>query len=167
MPVEIERKFLVANDAWRRQADAGILIRQGYLTNAQQLSLRVRISGDGKAKLTIKFPRTEVSRLEYEYDIPMNEAEELMELGQGAIVAKRRHHIAMGDVVWQVDVFEAENCGLVMAEIELNSEDQEFDRPGWVGDEVTQHRRYQNSQLAHRPYRSWEPQPAEASHAAG
>lgn len=159
MPVEIERKFLVSGDAWRNEADAGVEIRQGYLTDDQHPSIRVRISGTAKSMLTLKHPRSGYTRLEYEYAIPRAEAEELLELSHGAIVVKRRHHVKMGDLLWQVDVFEGENHGLVMAEIELSSEEQEFDRPAWVGQEVTQDPRYQNSQLARRPYRLWAAEP--------
>lgn len=155
MPVEIERKFLVLGDAWRREADAGVFIRQGYLTKDQQPSVRVRISGTDKGKLTLKHPRSGITRLEYEYPIPVDEAEEMLDLCHGAIVIKQRYNMSMGDLVWQIDVFEGENLGLVMAEIELSSEGQEFHRPDWVGEEVTQDRRYQNSQLARSPYGVW------------
>ena len=155
MPLEIERKFLVVSDTWRQEADAGIPIRQGYLTNAQHMSVRVRICDAARATLTLKLPRNNVSRLEYEYDIPLDEAEELMQFSQDDIVAKRRYHVQMGGLVWQIDVFEAENDGLVVAEIELDSEDQDFDRPGWLGSEVTSNKRYQNSQLARQPFCTW------------
>ena len=155
MPVEIERKFLVCSDTWRNEADSGVFIRQGYLTKDQQPSVRVRISGADKCTLTLKHPRSGFSRLEYEYAIPVDEAEEMLDLCHGAIVSKHRHNLGMGDLVWQIDVFEGENQGLVMAEIELISEDQEFDRPDWIGEEVTQDKQYQNSQLARCPYGEW------------
>ncbi len=160
MPVEIERKFLILGDTWRQEADAGVSIRQGYLTQDQQPSIRVRVSDTAKSTLTLKHPRSGLSRLEYEYEIPKSEAEELLELSHGAIVVKRRHNVKMGDLVWQVDVFEGSNHGLVMAEIELTSEEQEFHRPAWIGEEVTQDKRYQNSQLAWRPYCAWAAEPS-------
>ena len=161
MPVEIERKFLILDDAWQREADEGVEIRQGYLTGDQQLSIRVRISGAAKSTLTLKHPSSGFSRLEYEYTIPRTEAEELLELSHGAIVVKRRHNVKVGDLVWQVDVFEGENKGLLMAEIELTSEEQEFPRPDWIGEEVTQDERYQNSRLAQHPFREWSKSPSE------
>lgn len=155
MPLEIERKFLVAGDAWRRDGGAGVWIRQGYLTNARPLSVRVRIEDPGKATLTLKLPRNNVSRLEYEYEIPRDEAEELLELCQDAMVTKRRYDIRYDGDLWQVDVFEGDNQGLIVAEIELAREDQEFARPGWLGREVTDEQRFQNSLLAQTPYSTW------------
>lgn len=155
MPLEIERKFLVAGDAWRRDAGPGVRIRQGYLTNAQPLSVRVRIKDPGKATLTLKMPRNSLSRLEYEYEIPRDEAEELLELCQDSMVTKRRYDIRQDGDLWQVDVFEGDNQGLIVAEIELVREDQDFARPSWLGREVTDEKRFQNSLLAQRPYSTW------------
>lgn len=155
MPVEIERKFLVPSPAWREAARESVRIRQAYLATTDRASVRVRIKGDTKATLTIKLPDTGVSRLEFEYEIPLDDAEVLMRVRQGAMIEKVRHHVPFADNLWEVDVFQGENEGLVMAEIELERENQPFERPVWLGEEVTADHRYHNSTLAERPYRSW------------
>ncbi len=159
MALEIERKFLVKDGTWRREADLGVRIRQGYLVNANHISLRVRIKDGGACTLTIKFPRTGLSRLEYEYEIPLDEAESLMELAQDTVIEKRRYHVLDDDLVWEIDVFEGANDGLVIAEVELACEDQAVRIPQWIREEVTQDKRYQNSRLAERPFSQWEHEP--------
>ena len=155
MPVEIERKFTVTDHAWREDADKGIQIRQGYIINENNCSVRVRIYGDGRANLTTKLPRAGISRYEFEQPISLREAESLMELCGEAVVEKTRYEIEFGGLVWEVDAYERTNLGLVIAEIELDRENQSFQRPAWIGHEVTGIPRYQNSRLAARPFRTW------------
>ena len=159
MPVEIERKFFVADPSWREHADEGVLIRQSYLATNGRASVRVRIRGDGKATLTVKLPGSGLSRLEFEYDIPADEAEVLMRVRQGGLVEKTRYRVTVAGMVWEIDVFSGENDGLVIAEIELEQEDQPFARPAWLGPEVTGDERYHNSRLAQRPFASWSSAP--------
>ena len=162
VPVEIERKFLVADDAWRRSAGAGKTIRQGYIITEDHCSVRVRIRGDGKCALTTKLPRSGVSRYEFEHDIELRDAENLMELCSGHVIEKTRYNVEFAGHTWEVDVYDGANAGLVVAEIELDREDRDFELPSWIGEEVTGMERYQNSALAKRPCSTWEPESAEA-----
>jgi CYTH domain-containing protein len=153
--IEIERKFRVSGDflgevAYSRR------ITQGYICAEQGRSVRVRISGD-EAFLTIKGPSDEKfrSRYEFEQKIPVADAVELMKLCATGIIDKVRHYIPKGEHIWEVDVFHGDNEGLVMAEIELQSEDETFDKPSWIGEEVTADRRYYNSMLSQIPYNQW------------
>ncbi|MFZ1894475.1 MAG: CYTH domain-containing protein [Rhodoplanes sp.] len=155
MAVEIERKFRVIDSAWMSSVTRKRGIRQAYLTKNGRVSVRIRIDGENKATLTIKTAQPGVSRQEYEYDIPVADAEELLELRDGAVIEKTRHDVPIGDVVWEIDVFAGENSGLVIAEVELVNDDQEFRRPSWVGEEITHDRRFYNADLAKRPFGSW------------
>lgn len=155
MPVEIERKFLVRDRSWAVAAGEGKWIRQGYLNDGDRHSLRVRVRDGKKATLTLKFPRSGMSRLEFEYDIPLDEANELLDLCGTAVVEKRRYDIAADGHIWQVDVYEGANAGLMTAEVELRTEDEAVAVPAWVGDEVTGNPQYQNSRLALFPFESW------------
>ena len=155
MGFEIERKFLVRGNDWQRLATRKVSLRQGYLAANGKSSIRIRIKGDGSATLTVKSRPVDLRRLELEYDIPVLEAEALMQLRQGSIVEKVRHVIPCGDLVWEVDVFSGDNYGLVLAEIELQHERQPVDLPPWVGAEVTGQQQYYNSSLVQRPYSSW------------
>ena len=150
--LEIERKFLVT-DAWRPEG-TGIRVRQGYIANGETLLVRVRRQ-DERAFLTLKGRTTGVSRAEYEYPIPAEDAEELLSLAEAPPIEKTRYRIPFGAHVWEVDVFSGENEGLVLAEIELKREDEPFERPPWLGAEVSGDPRYYNSNLALRPFRSW------------
>ena len=152
MPLEIERKFLVSGHAWR-SADA-VLYRQGYLNRDKQRTVRVRIAGD-RAFLTIKGVSSGATRVEFEYEIPVSEAAQLLTLCDGPLIEKTRHRVTVGGHVWEVDEFHGDNDGLVVAEIELGSEDEAFARPEWVSVEVTEDARYYNSNLAVRPFRTW------------
>ena len=152
MPLEIERKFLVSGHAWR-SADA-VLYRQGYLNRDKQRTVRVRIAGD-RAFLTIKGVSSGATRVEFEYEIPVSEAAQLLTLCDGPLIEKTRHRVTVGPHVWEVDEFHGDNDGLVVAEIELGSEDEAFARPEWVTVEVTEDARYYNSNLAVRPFRTW------------
>ena len=154
MGIEIERKFLVTTDAWMRQGEP-VLLRQGYLSSHPSRVVRVRIEGDG-AVMTIKGKNVGASRGEWEYPIPMADAQEFLDkLCEQPIIEKYRRRIPHAGFVWEVDEFLGANAGLVVAEIELPSEDQAFDKPDWIGDEVTADRRYLNSNLIANPYSSW------------
>lgn len=161
MAQEIERKFLVTDLSWRQSAE-GKLYRQGYLPTRNLTTVRVRVAGD-RGYLTIKGPTNGVSRLEFEYDIPLADAEDMLDnLCEPPLVEKRRYRIDVGDHLWEVDEFLGENAGLVLAEVELTSEDESFDLPAWAGEEVSHDARYYNANLAKNPYRTWEsrsPQP--------
>jgi adenylate cyclase len=148
MAKEIERKFLVSGGGWRKHADRGKQIRQAYLASTDKLSIRVRIIGKTKAFLTIKTARPGLSRDEYEYAIPVKDAQNLMKLRIGRLIVKRRHNVKVGKSRFEVDVFAREQKGLVIAEIELPSRRATFERPAWLGKEVTSERRYYNAQLA-------------------
>ena len=154
MPREIERKFLLKNDTWRVLAHRAQPMRQGYLATGGQLSVRVRIAGD-EAWLNIKAGGLVASRQEYEYSIPLDEAGELLDLADRPLIEKTRHLVTHGGMTWEIDEFHGENAGLVVAELELEREDEEFEHPPWLGLEVTQQRRYYNVCLATHPYRAW------------
>ncbi len=153
MGKEIERKFLIADDRWREGAE-GTLFRQGYLNSAKERVVRVRTMGD-RAALTIKGITTGASRLEFEYDIPLGDAAQLLELCEQPLIEKTRYKIPHGGLVWEIDEFHGVNDGLVVAECELESEDQAIAKPDWVGDEVTGDARYFNSNLIAKPFTKW------------
>jgi adenylate cyclase len=155
MALEIERKFRVIGDEWRAQAVATHRIRQAYLPTKGRLSLRVRIMNGDSATLTIKTAAPGIERNEYEYPIPVGDAEALLEQREGAVIAKVRHDVPASDLVWEIDEFEGENAGLIVAEIELERADQPFARPAWVGDEVTQDPGFYNAALVRHPYTRW------------
>jgi adenylate cyclase len=145
---EIERKFLIKGDGWRGLVENSRLIRQGYLSSNAKATVRVRTWDDEKAALTLKGPTSGASRAEYEYEIPIDDARELMEMARPHIVEKRRHEVPFGGLVWEIDVFEGRHEGLVIAEVELESEDAEVEMPDWVGIEVTEDDRYFNASLS-------------------
>jgi len=155
MATEIERKFLVISDHWRAAAESGVRFRQGYLAGTGKASVRVRVEGQA-ANLNIKSATLGVRRQEYEYAIPLRDANEMLDaLCTGGIVEKTRYRVPVGGHVWEVDVFEGDNTGLVVAEIELDHEDEVFERPAWAGAEVSDDPRYYNVYLAEHPYTSW------------
>jgi adenylate cyclase len=145
---EIERKFLVSGAGWRKHASRGQSIRQAYLALTPTISLRVRTVGKGKAYLTIKSARSEVSRSEFEYPIPTADARALMKLRTGRLIKKRRHVVKSGKSNFEIDVFKGDHRGLVLAEIELSRSRSRFDRPDWLGKDVTDNKRYYNANLA-------------------
>jgi adenylate cyclase len=152
---EIERKFLVRDPSWREQVRPGSRLRQGYLCGDRKRSVRIRTDGE-KATLTIKGETHGASREEFEYRIPPEDARLMLErLCQGALIEKTRYRVPQGELEWEIDVFEGENDGLVVAEIELQSEDQSFDKPAWLGSEVTSDPRYYNANLVRHPYKDW------------
>jgi adenylate cyclase len=155
MATEIERKFLLANDNWRKLADAGQHLAQGYLIGAAQASVRVRIEGD-QANLNIKSATLGIHRQEYEYLIPLEEAREILDtLCEKPIIEKVRYHVKHGKHTWEIDVFEGDNAGLIVAEIELEHVDEEFAHPEWLGKEVSEDVRYYNVNLVKHPYKDW------------
>ena len=161
MGIEIERKFLPAGDGWRAAAHAVVPMAQGYLNDlamvdlgAMQASVRVRIEGD-EARLNIKSREAGPSRQEFDYAIPLAEGRALLALCVGGIVEKRRHYVTHGAHLWEIDEFLGDNAGLVVAEIELGSVDEAFERPDWLGPEATHAQRYYNLALAARPYSQW------------
>lgn len=154
MAKEIERKFLLVGDDWRALAQ-GTHYRQGYLNSAKERTVRVRTIDD-KGFLTIKGITTGATRVEYEYEIPHSDCTEMLDnLAEKPIIEKARYKIEFGGFIWEVDEFFGVNKGLVVAEIELKSEDQAFERPSWVGEEVTGDPRYFNSNLVANPYTTW------------
>ena len=155
MPVEIERKFLVVGDSWRAEASRAVPMRQGYLAElGGRASVRVRLEG-AVAKLNIKAAVVGAARAEYEYDIPAAEAEEILATLCSGLVLKTRHYVERDGLTWEIDVFEGANAGLVVAEVELTTADQEFPRPDWLGRELTAEQGYYNHALAKRPYGEW------------
>jgi adenylate cyclase len=155
MALEIERKFRVRGDGWKRHVVRTRHLRQAYLTKNDRVSTRVRIDDDAVATLTIKTTRSGIERNEYEFTIPVADARELMEHREGAIISKTRHVVRNGGLSWEVDVFDGENSGLVIAEIELDRADQAIELPDWIDEEVTDDRRFYNAYLAKHPYSSW------------
>ncbi|MEJ2307689.1 MAG: CYTH domain-containing protein [Gammaproteobacteria bacterium] len=155
MAHEIERKFLVTGDAWRSLADEAIRMRQGYLSEDYDRSIRVRTEND-RAFINIKSSVDGIHRLEYEYEIPLTDAEEILDrVALRPLIEKTRHLVHLAGVEWEIDVFEGDNEGLVVAEVELPSADTPVALPEWVGKEVSHDLRYYNVSLQKHPYRSW------------
>jgi Uncharacterized protein conserved in bacteria len=154
MGKEIERKFLVKGDAWRSLAQ-GTMYRQGYLNSVKERTVRVRTVGD-KAFLTIKGITVGATRAEYEYEIPFADCNALLDdLAEKPFIEKKRYKIPFEGLVWEVDEFFGDNQGLIVAEVELQSEDQQIPKPAWVGDEVSGDPRYFNSNLIKTPFTKW------------
>lgn len=154
MGKEIERKFLVKGDAWRELAE-GTRYRQGYLNSVKERVVRVRTIND-KGFLTIKGITVGATRAEFEYEIPLEDTDFMLdELCEQSLIEKNRYKIELGGFVWEVDEFFGKNDGLIVAEIELESEDQEFEKPDWIGEEVTSDPRYFNSNLTKLPFTEW------------
>lgn len=154
MAVEIERKFLTTSDAWKAGAK-GVPYRQGYIRTENKTTVRVRTAGD-KGILTFKGKASGLAREEFEYEIPKDDAIRMLQtMCAPEQIEKIRYKIKVGTHTWEVDEFLGENKGLIVAEIELKSEDEKFDKPDWVGKEVSDDKRYTNSNLAKTPYRSW------------
>ena len=154
MGVEIERKFLLAGDGWRALGEP-VLLRQGYLSSNPERTVRVRIEG-GQGTMTIKGKSIGATRGEWEYPIPLADANELLDrLCEQPIIEKYRRRIPFAGNVWEVDEFLGANQGLVVAEVELDAEEQQFDKPEWIAAEVTDDVRYFNSSLIRNPYSTW------------
>ena len=154
MPQEIERKFLVKGDAWRVPG-TGTLYRQGYLSTVAERSVRIRLAQD-KGYLTVKGITVGAARAEYEYEIPMEDASEMLnELCERPLIEKTRYRVGYRGLVWEIDEFSGENSGLIVAEVELEREDQAVMLPDWLGEEVTADPRYYNSNLITYPFSKW------------
>lgn len=155
MAKEIERKFLVVNDDWRSEVSRQEYYRQGYINDAIQCSIRVRVAND-KAYLNIKSATLGIQRTEYEYAIPVTDANEMLNaFALGAVIEKTRYFVERAGHIWEIDVFEGDNKGLVVAEIELNDENETFDKPAWLGEEVSDDPRYYNVCLVKHPFKDW------------
>lgn len=156
MAKEIEYKFLIKNDQWRNQISGSIAIRQAYIQTSRRLStVRVRVAGS-QAWVTFKNSSTGITRDEYEYQIPVNDALEMLEkLCDTELIVKTRYFVEHDGKHWVVDVFEGQNAGLILAEIELDSEDEKFSIPPWLGADITLDHRYSNFALAIRPFNEW------------
>jgi adenylate cyclase len=155
MGTEIERKFLVKDDSWRASADAGTRILQGYLVSDPKITVRVRIRGEA-AFLTIKGATAGIRRSEFEYPIPVDDAESMLrEMAVSPVIEKIRYRLPCGAHVWDLDVFGGDNAGLVLAEVELDAEEAAFEMPDWAGQEVSGDPRYYNVNLARSPFRHW------------
>ncbi len=152
MAIEIERKFLVVGEAWR--AAPAVYFCQGYLNRSKERTVRVRVAGE-LGYLTIKGATTGASRAEFEYEIPLEDAKQLLALCDGPLIEKYRRKISHEGMLWEVDEFLGDNQGLVVAEIELESEAQAFIKPDWAGVEVTADARYYNSNLSVQPFSRW------------
>ena len=154
MGMEIERKFLLLNEDWKVGA-TGTFLHQGYLNRHPQRSVRVRVKGQ-QAFMTIKGMVSEISRFEYEYPIPLDDAEHMLkELCEPPTLEKTRYLVEYEGMCWEIDEFHGENAGLVVAEIELENEEQPFAKPPWLGEEVSQDSRYLNINLSRHPYCQW------------
>jgi len=155
MPIEIERKYLLRNDDWKLAADQGTQYVQGYLVGSKAASVRVRVEGE-KGFINIKSATLGVYRKEYEYPIPLDEAKELLiTLCEQPLVEKTRYIVKHDGLEWEIDVFEGRNAGLIVAEVELESEDQKINLPAWCGKEVSEDPRYYNVSLVKLPYSAW------------
>ncbi len=155
MATEIERKFLVSGNGWKDAAVTETRLMQGYLASSPRATVRVRVKGD-KGIMTIKGATQGISRAEFEYPIPVEDARTMLDtLTETGIVDKVRYRVPCGAHTWEVDVFAGDNAGLVLAEVELGSENEVFERPDWLGEEVSDDSRYYNANLARHPYRSW------------
>jgi CYTH domain-containing protein len=154
MAIEIERKFLVQGDAWRQLA-TGVVYRQGYVASTASCTVRIRVAGD-QGYITLKGGTEGISRAEYEYAIPLQDATEMLDtLCQRPLIEKMRYRVPWQNVVWEIDEFWGENQGLIMAEVELTDPQQQLTLPDWIGEEVSGDPRYFNSNLAKHPFSLW------------
>lgn len=154
MAIEIERKFLLRNDTWRADVHGSQYLAQGYL-GGTRCSVRVRIAADS-AWLNLKSVHKGRSRLEFEYPIPLDDARTILaDLADGPVVSKTRYLVTVGTHCFEIDEFDGDNAGLIVAEVELQAIDEEFERPPWLGLEVTDDARYYNVNLARMPFRHW------------
>jgi len=155
MPVEIERKYLIRNDSWRKTADRGTAYIQSFPMIEQNRAIRIRIAGN-RGFLTLKYSLSITTRKEYEYEIPLNEARELIqEFSDHPPIEKIRYHVHFKGHLWEIDVFGGENEGLEIAEVELSREDEYFEKPDWIGNDVTEDDRYLNVNLYLKPFKTW------------
>jgi adenylate cyclase len=154
MAAEIERKFLVRGDSWRKLAEGSRYV-QGYISTAKQAAVRVRIVGD-QGYLTIKGMTVKYTRAEFEYLIPLEDAQEMLEkLCDRPLIEKTRYKIEYGNLIWEIDEFDGANKGLILAEVELSDEAQEIELPTWIGEEVSDNPKYFNNNLVKHPFSQW------------
>ena len=151
MAQEIERKFLISGDGWKSGIESSARLQQGYLSTSAKATVRVRIYDDSKAVLTLKGRQEGICRAEFEYVIPLEDARELMEIARPNIVEKRRYKVPFEAHVWEVDVFEGQHAGLILAEVEMRSADEHVALPSWIGCEVSDDDRYANASLSRNP----------------
>lgn len=155
MAIEIERKFLLKNDNWRNQVISSTLFKQGYLSGSDKASVRVRIEGE-KANINIKSMTLCITRQEYEYTIPLSDAETMLDsLCEKPLVEKTRHIVMYKEHKWEIDEFSGDNEGLFVAEIELNDETEAFAIPDWLGEDVSDQPEYYNVNLVKHPFKNW------------
>lgn len=155
MAVEIERKFLLVDEQWREQVLSQSTFCQGYLSRTPERTVRVRVADD-RGWLTVKGLTRGLSRTEFEYEIPVDEAQQMLDqLCEQPIIEKWRYRVEFKGHLWEIDEFRGDNAGLIVAEVELTSEDEEFFRPHWLGREVTDDHRYFNSNLIEHPFKEW------------
>ncbi len=155
MATEIEHKFLIVNDDWREQIIRSVEYRQGYLSNNKHASVRIRVAGD-IANINVKGMTVGVQRPEYEYPVPLADANEMLDqLCMRPMIEKIRHFVEYGGKIWEIDEFSGDNAGLIVAEIELEAVDEAFDVPGWAGADVSGVERYYNVALVQYPYVQW------------
>ena len=155
MPLEIERKFLVKHDGWKSYCVRSVRIRDGLLASSNGCKVRVRIS-DTRATLAVKGPEVGISRPEFEYEIPLQDAREMLQhVAEKPFIDKTRYRVRHGEHIWDLDLFAGENAGLIVAEVELESESQPFELPPWAGEEVSDDTRYYNVNLVKHPYSRW------------
>ena len=155
MIIEIEHKYLVNHELWKQIVpDKSVPIKQAYLSKDPEKTIRIRAAGD-KGFITIKGKSVGAGRPEYEYEIPLNEANDLIKKFCDNLIEKTRHYVLYENKTWEVDVFEGWNKGLIVAEIELSSEDEKYEKPDWIERDVTTDRRYANSNLVVNPFTSW------------
>jgi len=159
MAIEIERKFLVKNDAFKALADASKRMKQGYLSEGNQRSVRVRISGSDEAYLSVKSSNDGISRLEFEYSIPLDDAECMLnDIALKPFIDKTRYFLKKGPHTWEIDEFYGDNQGLIVAEIELGNENEAFDKPDWLGPEVSHQPEYYNTNISNQQWRKIYPE---------
>lgn len=151
MAQEIERKFLISSDGWKSGIESSARLQQGYLSTSAKATVRVRIYDDSEAVLTLKGKPEGISRAEFEYAIPLEDARELMEIARPNIIEKRRHKVPFAAHVWEVDVFEGQHEGLIIAEVEMQSANEHVELPAWIGREVSDDDRYANASLSRNP----------------
>ena len=154
MALEIERKFLLKNDNWKALVKEEFLIKQGYLNSAKERTVRIRTYGD-KGIITIKGKTKNLTRKEFEYAIPLTEALQMLEIAEKPIIEKTRFIVINNGNTWEIDVFEGMNNGLLVAEIELESENEKFEIPEWIGQEVSTDPKYYNACLIKHPFTEW------------
>jgi len=156
MAKEIERKFTIINDSWKQAATGSSRFRQGYMGTDEKASVRIRLE-DNKANINIKSATLGIQRQEYEYDIPVTDANEMLDtLCHKPLIEKTRHYVQHEGKTWEIDVFQGDNQGLVIAEIELDAEDESFALPDWAGEDVSHDTRYYNVCLVNHPYKDWD-----------